>query len=264
MLIFMLSFMARYSRGRRSNLRSSSVKLLNFIAEGESVPGASDVSYATQPKRTTRKNKQAKFQETKDGSHAPKSAEAENKKPEPVEEQGVDKMSTAGNGEDKPDAGQPLPELPAPEVATSVSSADQSLPEKPAPEVIVSISSADRLSAENARILEGSPARTATKMAIANVAQNRRRSSVALKLRHSVAGLRHSMTQESVRRASRRSMLKRKVARTSNSQCSSSNEGEESFLKTLTYILRTFSLYGSFLFMLLEIFSDAVEEESEV
>lgn len=230
-LFHVVFFLARFSRGRRSNLRSSSVKVLNFIAEEGSVPGASDVSYTTQPKRATRKNKQAKYQETEDFSHAPKTAEEEKKKPEAVEEQGMDKQSTTvGSGEDKPDAGQPLPELPAPEVSTSVSAADQSLSEKPAPEVIVRISSADRLSAEHARSLEGSPGRTATKVAIANVARNPRRSSVALKLRHSVAGLRHSMTQESVRRASRRSMLKRKVARTTNSQCSS-NEGEESFLK---------------------------------
>lgn len=233
------------------------MKVLNFIAEEESVPGASDVSYA-KAKRPTRKNKQAKFQETEDVSHAPKTAEAENKKP--VEEQGMDKKSTVGDGEDKPEAGQPQ----LAEVATSVSSAAQSLSEKPAPEVIVSISSADRLSAENAKSLEGSPGRTATKMAIASVAGNPRRSSVALKLRHSVAGLRHSMTQESVRRASRRSILKRKVARTTNSQCSSSNDGEESFLTTSRHVLPPFSLCRSFLFMVLEIFSDAVEEESEV
>lgn len=231
--IFMLSFMGRYSRGRRSNLRSSSVKVLNFISEEQSVPGASDASCATRPKRTTRKNKQTTFQEAEGVSHPPERAEAENKKPEPADDQEMKEESTAGEGEDKPDAGQPLPQLPAPEVATSVSSAGLSRSEKPAPDVTVSISSADRLSAENARSREGSPVRAATKVAIANGAPNRRRSSVALKLRHSVAGLRHSMTQESVRRASRRSMLKRKVARAANSQCGSSNdEGEESFLKT--------------------------------
>uniref|UniRef100_H3DF80 Inner centromere protein ARK-binding domain-containing protein n=1 Tax=Tetraodon nigroviridis TaxID=99883 RepID=H3DF80_TETNG len=231
----------RYSRGRRSNLRSSSVKVLNFITEEESVPGASDVSYATRPKRTTRKDKQTKFEETEDASHAPETAE--NKKPEPAALQEMDEKSTADDGEDKP--GQPVPQLPAPEVATSVSSAHQFLSEKPAPEVTVSISSADRLSAEKARSPEGSPGRTATKVAIANGAQNARRSSVALKLRHSVAGLRHSLTQESVRRASRRSMLKRKAARATNSQCNSNED-------------------RSFLFMVPEIFSDAVEEEAEV
>lgn len=237
------------------------MKVLNFITEEESVPGASDVSYATRPKRTTRKDKQTKFEETEDASHAPETAE--NKKPEPAALQEMDEKSTADGGEDEPDAGQPVPQLPAPEVATSVSSAHQFLSEKPAPEVTVSISSADRLSAEKARSPEGSPGRTATKVAIANGAQNARRSSVALKLRHSVAGLRHSLTQESVRRASRRSMLKRKAARATNSQCNS-NEGEESFLETGRHVLRTFSLYRSFLFMVPEIFSDAVEEEAEV
>lgn len=263
MQMHMSFFLARFSRGRRSNLRSSSVKVLQFIAEEESVPGPSDVSSATQAKRTTRKNKQAKFQETGDVGHAPETAGAENKKPEPVEEQGMGKKSTVGNGEDHPDAGQPLPELPAP-VASSVPSAEQAPPEKPAPEVTVSISSADRSSAEKAIGLDGPPGRTATKVPIANVAPNQRRSSVALNLRHSMAGLRHSMTQESVRRASRRSMLKRKVARTTNSQCGSSNEGEESFLKIEGIFSVLFPYISLLLFMVPEILSDAVEEESEV
>lgn len=208
--------------------------MLNFPAEEESVPGASDVSYTKQPKRTNRKNKRAKFQEPEDDSQAHKAAEVENEKPDQV----MDKKSTTDNREDKPDAGQPLPELPA--AAASVSQGDQSLSERPAPEVVVSISAADRLSAENARSLEGSPGRTATKMAIASVAENPRRSSVALKLRRSVAGLRHSRTLESIRRASRQSMLKRKVSRANNSQCSS-KEGEDSFLKMGSHILHKFS-----------------------
>lgn len=226
--LFFLIGHPRFSKGMRSNLRGSSVKSLNFIAEEESVPEAStsDACTAAKPKRTTRKNKQTKFEETEDVSQVPITEETENEKP--VEEQGKDK------GEDDPDSAQPPPELPGPEVATSDSSADQSLPDLPAPEVTVSISPTDRLSAENAKIPACSPGRTATKVAIANVAQSSRRSSVrcSLKLRHSLAGLRHSMTQESVRRASRRSMLKRKVARTTNSQCSSNNEGEARLLNT--------------------------------
>lgn len=223
----------RFSKGRRSNLRGSSVKSLNFIAEEESGPEAStsDVSTATKPKRAARKNKQTKFEETEDVGQVPIREEMESV--ELVEEQGMDKHTTVGEGEDNAGTAQPPPESPAPEVAASVSSADRSLPDLPAPEVTVSISPTDLLSAEKARILARSPGRTATKVAIANVAQNSRRSSVrcSLKLRHSLAGLRHSMTQESVRRASRRSMLKRKVARTTNSRCSSNNEGEEGLLK---------------------------------
>lgn len=204
------------------------MKSLNFIPEEEAALEASTsaISTVAKPKRTTRKNKRTTFEETEDVSQVPILEKAEDNKP--VEDQGMGEKSAVGKGEDDPDAAHPPSELLVPEV---VSSADQSLP---APEVIVSISSVDRLSAENAKSLACSPGRTATKLAIANAAQNQRRSSVrcSLKLRHSVAGLRHSMTRESFRRASRRSMLKRKVARTTNSQCSSNNEGEEPFLKT--------------------------------
>lgn len=99
----------------------------------------------------------------------------------------------------------------------------------PLPEALVSISHADRLSAELAKEPEPSPGRTAAKIAIAESAQTSRRSSVqcSLKLRHSLAGLRHSMTQESVRRASRRSMLKRKATRAGNSTCSTKVSGKK-------------------------------------
>lgn len=135
-----------------------------------------------------------------------KDEEVQNKKPELVEEEDMDK-NKVNNAE-----------------VTA-----QSPPMIPSPEVVVSISSADRLSAEFAIKPEPSPGRTAAKIAIAATGQSSRRSSVrcSLKLRHSLAGLRHSMTQESVRRASRRSMLKRKVARTGNSTCSSNVDGEK-------------------------------------
>ena len=105
----------------------------------------------------------------------------------------------------------------------------QSPPKIASPEVVVRISSEERLSAERAKKPEASPGRTANKIPIAETTRNARRSSVrcSLKLRHSLAGLRHSMTQESVRRASRRSMLKRKAARTGNSTCSSNISGEK-------------------------------------
>ncbi|XP_022611866.1 inner centromere protein isoform X5 [Seriola dumerili] len=204
----------RFSKGKRSNLRGSSVKSLNFIAEEESIPeaSASQDSTTTQPKRTTRKNKQTKPEVAEDVSHSPhssyKTEEVQNKKPELVEEEEVDKNTKVNNAEVEPD------DLP---------STAPSPPKKPLPEVVVNISSSDRLSAEFAKKQEPSPGRTAAKIAIAGAAQSSRRSSVrcSLKLRHSLAGLRHSMTQESVRRASRRSMLKRKAVRTGNSTCSS-------------------------------------------
>lgn len=140
-----------------------------------------------------------------------KTEEVQNKKPE-LEE--VDENYKENNVEDKPDY---------------ACSAAKSPPAIPSPEVVVSISSSDRLSCEFAKKLQPSPGRTAAKIAIASAAQSSRRSSVrcSLKLRHSLAGLRHSMTQESVRRASRRSMLKRKGARMGNSTCSSNVDGEK-------------------------------------
>lgn len=207
---------SRFSKGKRSNLRGSSVKSLNFIAEEEPVPEAStsDANATTQPKRATRKYKQAKSDVLEDVSQSPHSScqneEVENKKPEGVEEQETDKNTSLSNAEVEVDSGS-----------------TQSPPKIPSPEAVVVISSAERLSSDNALKAEPSPGRTATKIAIAGAAQSSRRSSVrcSLKLRHSLAGLRHSMTQESVRRASRRSMLKRRVSRMANSTCSNNNEG---------------------------------------
>ncbi|XP_031719956.1 inner centromere protein A isoform X2 [Anarrhichthys ocellatus] len=202
----------RFSKGRRSNLRGSSVKSLNFIAEEETFPNAStsDVDTTTaRPKRTTRKNKQTVSEAAEDASQSCgslKTEEEQNKKPEQVEEEEMAKDNKVNDAEDEPD---PAPAPPPPTI--------------PSPEIVVSISSSDRLSAERANNPLPSPGRTAAKIAIAGAARSSRRSSMrcSLKLRHSLAGLRHSMTQESVRRASRRSMLKRKGARMGNSTCSS-------------------------------------------
>ncbi|XP_071353167.1 inner centromere protein A isoform X2 [Trachinotus anak] len=212
----------RFSKGKRSNLRGSSVKSLNFITEEESIPEASTSadSTTTQPKRTTRKNKQPQPEVAEDVSHSPhgscKNEEVQNKKPELVDEEEVDKNTQVNNAEVRPD------DIPC---------TSQSPPKIPSPEVVVSISSSDRLSAEFARKPEPSPGRTAAKIAIAGAAQSSQRTSVrcSLKLRHSLAGLRHSMTQDSVRRASRRSMMKRKAARMGNSTCSS-NISEDSYM----------------------------------
>ncbi|XP_045894252.1 inner centromere protein B isoform X1 [Micropterus dolomieu] len=209
----------RFSKGKRSNLRRSSVKSLNLIAEEGVIPesSTSETNTTTQPKRTTRNNKQTKSQVAEDVSQSLHGSciteEVENKKPVLVEDEEVDKNNKV-DAEVKSDY---------------ICSTALSPPKIPSPEVVVSISTADRLSAEFAINSEPSPGRTATKIAIAGDAQSSRRSSVrcSLKLRHSLAGLRHSMTQESVRRASRRSMLKRKVARMGNSTCSS-NVDEDS------------------------------------
>ncbi|XP_044212839.1 inner centromere protein B isoform X2 [Thunnus albacares] len=235
----------RFSKGKRSNLRGSSINSLDFITEEQTVPEAStsEDSSATQPKRNTRKNKQTKPEVVEDVSQSPrgscKTEEVQNKKPELVEDEEVEpesstatqpKRTTRKNKQTKPEVAEDE-EVDknkgvnnAEDEPDGTWSAAQPPSKIPSPEVVVSISSADRLSAELVKKLERSPGRTAAKIAIAGTGQSSRRSSVrcSLKIRHSLAGLRHSMTQESVRRASRRSMLKRKMARMGNSTCSSS------------------------------------------
>lgn len=203
----------RFSKGKRSNLRGSVVKSLNLITEEEIIPEASTSQTDTtwQPKRTTRKNNnklQTQSEVAEDVSLKPE--EVQNKKPELVEV-------------DKPD---------------DICSDAQSPPAVPSPEVAVSISVSDRLSAERVKDVQLSAGRSATKIAMVGAARSSRRSSrrssvrCSLKVRHSLAGLRHSMTQESVRRASRRSMLKRQVSRMGNSICSS-NIDEHSSVDSL-------------------------------
>ncbi|XP_068169837.1 inner centromere protein isoform X2 [Antennarius striatus] len=225
----------RFSRGKRSNLRGSSVKSLNFIAE-EAVPepSTSEANTTTQPKRNTRKNKQTKPDVPEDVSQdatqslfgSSTSLEVENKKPELVEEPELDKHNILDKAAVK---SNPISPSQSPPELICISPPTKAASQMPLPEVIVSISSTDCLSAELAIDSERSPGRTANKITIAGAAQNSRRSSVrcSLKLRHSLAGLRHSMTQGSVRRASRRSMLKRRAARRTNSICSS-NKDEDS------------------------------------
>ncbi|KAF7659863.1 hypothetical protein LDENG_00292140 [Lucifuga dentata] len=199
----------RFSKGRRSNLRHSSVKSLNFITEEEAAPEAStSEGKTTPPKQSTYKNKQtAAMSQSPNGGGTVERSILQNMQPELMEEEEGDNRSNVN----------------ITEVNKEPSNTAQSPPQIPSPEVSVSISAADYLSAEMATKPEASPGRTATKIAIAGTARRSRRSSArcSLKLRHSLAGLRHSMTQESVRRASRRSMLKNKAARMGNSTCSS-------------------------------------------
>lgn len=218
----------RFSKGKRSNLRGSSVKPLIFISEEETASevSTSDANATTQPKRTTRKTKQQqqKSEVAEDVSLSPDGSSAAaavmvNKKPEQVMIE-MDENKALNNAEDQPDYTSG--------VVASICPADQS-ESKITSSAVVSISTAERLSAEQAQNPEVSPGRTASKIAIAGPTRSSRRSSVrcSLKVRYSLAGLRHSMTQESVRRASRRSMLKRKVSRMTNSTCSDNNDGEK-------------------------------------
>ncbi|XP_061825616.2 inner centromere protein A-like isoform X2 [Nerophis lumbriciformis] len=194
----------RFSKGRRSNLRGSSVKSLNFIAEDESSAAQS----RTRPQRTTRRNKQTQVEE--DVNQVPLTSndsieECKNKK-KVVEDEGVDTNSEAKIDEPCHTSESPV--------------------KIPSPIVVVSIPASERLFAEYAKQPEPSPGHKAAKIAIAGNARRSRRSSVrcSLKVRHSLTGLRHSMKKESLLRASQRSMMKRKVARMGNSSCSSSTD----------------------------------------
>ncbi|XP_068595720.1 inner centromere protein [Brachionichthys hirsutus] len=210
----------RFSKGKRSNLRGS-IKSLNFIAE-EDIPETStaEVNTTTRPKRNTRKNKQTKpdvaEDATQDATQSPlgSSESQEVEKPDLVEERELDKLNLSAEAGINP---EPVSTSQSPPKVICVSPAA----EMPLPEAVVAISSADRLSAES---IECSDGRAANKIEIADAVQRSRRSSVrrSLKLR-----LRHSMTQESVRRASRRSTLKRKMAHKTDSPCSS-NRDEDS------------------------------------
>uniref|UniRef100_A0A672GSB1 Inner centromere protein ARK-binding domain-containing protein n=1 Tax=Salarias fasciatus TaxID=181472 RepID=A0A672GSB1_SALFA len=197
----------RFSKGRRSNLRGSAVQKLDLVDEEDSASEASiSQDSSTQSKRPTRKKKQTKAQAAEEVSQPASVSgpeEVQDSEPGPVTEEEM-KVEPA-------DTVSPI----------------QAPPEMALPEVFVSISPADRLSAELAIKPEPSPGRSAAKIAIAGTRRSRRSSArCSLKLRHSLAGLRHSMTQESVRRASRRSMAKKRAAGTENSSCSS-NAGEK-------------------------------------
>uniref|UniRef100_A0A8C6Q679 Inner centromere protein antigens 135/155kDa n=1 Tax=Nothobranchius furzeri TaxID=105023 RepID=A0A8C6Q679_NOTFU len=202
----------RFSKGKRSNLRGSAVQTLKLIAEDEVIPEAStsNSSSTTRPKRATRRNKQAKLEVALDESQT--SCNGSKTEPEQIEEE-VDKSSKVNDAEVTP---------------AGTCSSEPSPPQIPTPEIVVSISREERLSAELAVRPKVSPGRTAIKIAITDSRKSSRRSSVrhSLKLRHSLAGLRHSMTQEAVRRASRRSMLKKKSARVNISKNGSSVDGE--------------------------------------
>ncbi|KAF7224287.1 inner centromere protein A isoform X2 [Nothobranchius furzeri] len=204
----------RFSKGKRSNLRGSAVQTLKLIAEDEVIPEAStsNSSSTTRPKRATRRNKQAKLEVALDESQT--SCNGSKTEPEQIEEE-VDKSSKVNDAEVTP---------------AGTCSSEPSPPQIPTPEIVVSISREERLSAELAVRPKVSPGRTAIKIAITDSRKSSRRSSVrhSLKLRHSLAGLRHSMTQEAVRRASRRSMLKKKSARVNISKNGSSVDGESS------------------------------------
>ncbi|XP_076123386.1 inner centromere protein B isoform X4 [Alosa pseudoharengus] len=199
----------RLSKGKRSNLRRSSVQLsLNAIPESPSASAEPDVE---EPQRRTRRNNAKSAAEQgpvkRSTRNKPTTASAslqevdddsfEEEEPIQEEEEApVKPMETeSANSAQPPQVSSPTPAaVESEEVEDAQVSKATMVPDTP----------------------QGPPSCTSV-----------RRSMTA---RHSLAGLRRSLTQEAVRRASRRSFLKKK-ARMSRSACSSS-VGEDICLDT--------------------------------
>ncbi|XP_058263848.1 inner centromere protein isoform X2 [Hemibagrus wyckioides] len=214
----------RFSKGKRSNLRRSSVQLtLNSISElvDAHVPSSSIDSVAEEPVRRTRRNKAAAGtaaeSEPVKRSTRTKAAAKAKEQAEKVEEE-----STAPQSPENVSREQ--------EHKVEESSSSSSPVQMLVSEVVVKVPAAERLSAEKLLQCSPSPSRSAQKITIAAAggqASARKSGRQSLVVRRSLAGLRHSMTQEAVRRASRRSFLKKK-ARLGNSTCSSTVSGDVS------------------------------------
>lgn len=216
----------RFSKGKRSNLRRSSIQTtLNLISENVIITkppiNSPEVSVSEEPVRRTRRNKAAVAVTESE----PVKRSTRNKGAAKAKEDDIEGVVTVNEAPQTPEAPKNVPEV---KESSSSSSPVQTL----VSQAVVKIPSAERLSAEKLIGSGPSPGRSASKMPIATSgaqAQASSRTSVrhSLVLRHSLVGLRHSMTQEAVRRASRRSFLKKK-ARQGNSTCSSSVSGDVS------------------------------------
>ncbi|XP_071271790.1 inner centromere protein A isoform X2 [Salvelinus alpinus] len=228
----------RFSKGKRSNLRHSSVSTsLNLIAEDD---GGSPVTLeeivkpprSRRAKQTTQPEAAPPVCSTRNGA-----AQTTNSQQEPKEME-----YEASSKHIQEERMQPEEAESERELSSSVTSQTPCLTPPPTQshmaEAIVKITASERRSAELQMHPnpERSPSRTATKIAIAAgttpTGSGRSSARHSLTVRRSLAGLRHSMTQESVRRASRRSFLKKK-ARLGSSTCSSNVSGlEDGWMET--------------------------------
>ena len=210
-------------------MRRSSISTLNLIAEDDVGPEATTSEVFEEPKRSTRRNKQSLKQQSEEAedvelllgisSTPPKSLS--DRPPERAPKEEINAQIPVNNTHKETETGKEFDSLHPRSPHHSPASLHL-------PEAVVKLTAADRRSAEILVKAAPSPGRSATKIAIASTSPSSlRRSSVrhSLTLRRSLAGLRHSMTQESVRQASRRSFLKKK-ARMGSSTCSSNVSGE--------------------------------------
>lgn len=218
---FICSFFS-FSKGKRSNLRRSSVQLtLNSISElvDTHAPSNSTDSVAEEPVRRTRRNKTTAASDV-DGMPVKRSTR--NKTAAKAKEQ-TERAEDELTAPQSPDNALKEQEHTVEESSSSSSSVPTLVSE-----VLVKIPTVERISAEKLLQCSPSPGRSAQKITITvagGQASTRSSARHSLVMRRSLAGLRHSMTQEAVRRASRRSFLKKK-ARLGNSTCSSTISGE--------------------------------------
>lgn len=213
----------RFSKGKRSNLRRSSVQLtLNSISElvVTQAPNDSTDSVAEEPARRTRRNKAAAAVDSE-----PVKRSTRNKAAAKAKEQAEKVEEELAAAPQSPENVVKEKEHSVVELCSSSTSVQTLVSE-----AVVKIPSVERLSAEKLLQCSPSPSRSAQKITIAAAggqASTRSSARHSLVVRRSLAGLRHSMTQEAVRRASRRSFLKKK-ARLGNSTCSSTISGDVS------------------------------------
>ncbi|KAK3526645.1 hypothetical protein QTP70_030858, partial [Hemibagrus guttatus] len=210
----------RFSKGKRSNLRRSSVQLtLNSISELVDAHGPSNSidSVTEEPVRRTRRNKATTATDSEPVKRTTRTKAAAKSKEQAVEVESADPQSPPNVSKEQ-------------EHKVEESSSSSSPVQILVSEVMVRVPSVERLSAEKLLQCSPSPSRSAQKITIAAAGGQpsaRKSGQQSLVVRRSLAGLRHSMTQEAVRRASRRSFLKKK-ARLGNSTCSSTVSGDVS------------------------------------
>ncbi|KAJ8280974.1 hypothetical protein GJAV_G00061680 [Gymnothorax javanicus] len=212
----------RFSKGKRSNLRTSLVLTQKRISEDFGNQRASSLEGGNAGEKPSKRNTRQNSRQKLTAGMEPGECETlicSLHETSPVKDDSTDGLQrvSLGTVQECLDAqNQEGKSLPEAAVVGSVSFTSQScnkLGDSPEKLSVKRVSAAETLS-EDLQKKGSSQCRTP------------RRSSVrhSLTLRRSLAGLRHSMTQESVRRASRRSFLKKK-ARMSSSTCSSSTSG---------------------------------------
>lgn len=208
---------------RRSSVQST----LNSISELviAHAPSNSPDTVTEEPVRRTRRNKAAAS--VADSEPVKRSTRTKGAAKAKEQAQVIEEMAAVVDAPQPSDVPESVPEVK--ESRRSLSPVQTLVSQ-----AIVKIST-DGLSVEKPLEPVPSPGRSANKITIAAAASQTPDSSrgsvrCSLVLRRSLVGLRHSMTQEAVRSASRRSFLKKK-ARQGNSTCSSSVSGESALVK---------------------------------